>query len=84
MRTPKVANRFATGLHSTIFALTPCICTLSKLGNRRNKDASIAAKMGRVSREHARQYYAKRRLENLRTVCPDLPDNVLQRVRLQN
>ena len=40
--------------------------------------------MGRVSREHARQYYAKRRLENLRTVCPDLPDNVLERVRLQN
>ena len=39
--------------------------------------------MGRVSCEHERQYYAKRRLAKLRTVCPDLPDDVLERVGLR-
>ena len=39
--------------------------------------------MGRVSREHERKYYAKRRLAKLRTVCPDLPDDVLERVGLR-
>ena len=39
--------------------------------------------MGRVSCEHERQYYAKRRLAKLRTVCPDLPDDVMERVGLR-
>ena len=39
--------------------------------------------MGRVSCEHERQYYAKRRLAKLRTVCLDLPDDVLERVGLR-
>ena len=39
--------------------------------------------MGRVTHEHERQYYAKRRLAKLRTVCPDLPDDVLERIPLR-
>lgn len=30
-----------------------------------------------------RETYAKRRLAKLRTVCPDLPDDVLERVNLR-
>jgi hypothetical protein len=39
--------------------------------------------MARASNEREREMYAKRRLAELRTVCPDLPDDVLERVNLR-
>jgi len=39
--------------------------------------------MARASNERERENYAKRRLAELRAVCPDLPDDVLERVNLR-
>ena len=42
-----------------------------------------AAMGGRHRPAQQRQYYARRRLADLRAICPDLPDDVLSRVPLR-